>query len=373
MYAGINLGVIRVGIGAQVSIFELHVPPYMTFRIGKDKHEKGLCPNVHHSVEIQVISYFLSGSFFVYVELFDGIISFRPFEYFWPAGGDGNTGSWLIGPIQFAIFRRSKCRLGDTSSGGSKGSVVRCIQRSLTRRSTNMLQEFGEDMTGGNLPDVDMENTERFLYSWDNKDAGTGNSVNDNEPLCHPKYCDINEENACSGHGECFRNPGNPISWGATIDEPVAVGCVCSGGYKDWKCGTPPGQSLQNPESFPTDTPNGGTDTGNGDQALASGDGALPEIFILKGPRESRWCTAHAGDNDGFMQCSLGEPDAHSSVLYKEDADDPDSIKIRTWQNKYCKDKDKGFQCNKNSCGAQCTFHVQTTEGYVDGQRRAQV
>jgi hypothetical protein len=51
--AGISLGVAGAGVGIELTLFELHLPVYVTFRTGNNRNSV-FCPEVSKSWEIQL-------------------------------------------------------------------------------------------------------------------------------------------------------------------------------------------------------------------------------------------------------------------------------------------------------------------------------
>jgi len=88
---GIDLLVASAGVGIDLTLFELHFPPFYTFWTDKSKNSV-VCPQVHNSMELQLSWYLLAGKFYVYVTVL--FVTTYPLEYYFPSKNGVNSGSW---------------------------------------------------------------------------------------------------------------------------------------------------------------------------------------------------------------------------------------------------------------------------------------
>ena len=196
--AGISLGVAGAGVGIELTLFELHLPVYVTFRTGNNRNSV-FCPQVSKSWEIQLSWYALSGKFYVYVKIL--FLKFYPFEYYFPGGTDDsgarvNEANWYL-QGSFPIMNAAKCMIG-TATPPSKLVARRMLTCKLRSKEVREYPFFGSSYF------------QHIKYSW--KDAKSG--------TCVPTGCGTLQtgfessrdktwkptmKKACNGQGTCYR------------------------------------------------------------------------------------------------------------------------------------------------------------------------
>ena len=137
---GFDFGVVEVGVGIDLALFELHLPPYYTFWYTANKFQpegrqlfypRESCPNIFATAAIQLSWYALSGVAYVFIEPIVGP-TVRPLEYYFPAGNQGrNTGSWYFSG-SFIVWDFNWCKLA-RDTGFTRLSTFKCGGGTETR------------------------------------------------------------------------------------------------------------------------------------------------------------------------------------------------------------------------------------------------
>lgn len=245
---GLDVLVAEIKVGIQVNLFELHLPPYVTWWYERPNAitqngkviERKYCPTPLITMELQVVWYLLSGKFFITLSAVWGLFETNLYEYYWPKtkSGSGNEGAWLFqGSIP--LWFSGACQMNQALTGNN-GNLFKCTLRADDVRDLGTLY-------GGYK--------QAYPFSW--KGAGTDGTCQTNtcgsfSALASPNTFSSTKAvipEICSGHGkqqvtkfcsgwkqtgDCKadgpRQPGNDQECDTSIEDGWSGYCECGNG-----------------------------------------------------------------------------------------------------------------------------------------------